>query len=141
VSQKDATPERKSVTRAEFDEIACNRCGACCEVVWQPSPLRMAVLLGRNVIPGDVLSWWSDLEPSEASSSALNRSGSLQKYRCIRFVREPDGLGRCTQYDTRPAACRTFPNGEPVHASGFEACSWNVTIIDEDEAASPIAMK
>src|SRR5262245_22034930 len=55
--------ERRRVTPEEFAQITCNRCGACCEVVWQPTPLAMATILGRNVVPGDLLSWWSDLEP------------------------------------------------------------------------------
>jgi len=128
-----STHDRPSVTREEFERIACNRCGACCEVVWQPSPMGMAILLGRNVIAGDMLAWWSDLEPAEpTASSADDRSGRLQKYRCLRFERDADGVGVCTQYESRPVACRTFPNGSPVHARGFEACSWNVTIIGED---------
>ena len=123
--------ERRVVTREEFDHIACNRCGACCEVVWQPSPLAMAVLIGRNAVPGDVLSWWSDLEPSEAvSPGSRGKTASLQRFRCLRFVRDEDGLGVCTQYESRPVACATFPNGMPVHAEGFEACSWNVSVLD-----------
>ena len=125
--------ERRSVTREEFERIECNRCGACCEVVWQPSPMAMAVLLGRNVVPGDMLAWWSDLQPIEATGpNTDDRSGRLQKYRCLRFARDVDGIGTCTQYEARPVACRTFPDGAPVHAPGFEACSWNVTIADED---------
>jgi len=131
--EKPATnaPFRPAVTRAEFDRIECNRCGACCEVVWQPSPLSMAILLGRNVVPGEILSWWSDLEPIETSrNTGDDRSGRLQKYRCLRFSREGDGTGFCTQYESRPVPCRMFPDGHPVHAAGFEACSWNVTIMD-----------
>jgi Fe-S-cluster containining protein len=128
------TPERRSVTREEFDQIVCNRCGACCEVVWQPSPLGMAILLGRNAVPGDMLSWWSDLEPLQAlGSDPDNKSGHLQKYRCLRFTRDEDGVGVCSQYDSRPVACATFPNGIPVHAKGFEACSWNVRVLDEPD--------
>ena len=127
------TEGRRTVTRAEFQHIECNRCGACCEVVWQPAPLFMAILLGRNVVPGEILSWWSDLQPIEATASnADDRSGRLQRYRCLRFAREGDGTGVCTQYESRPVPCRTFPDGSPVHAVGFEACSWNVTIRDED---------
>lgn len=129
-------PERRAVTRAEFEQIACNRCGACCEVVWQPSPLAMAVLLGRNVVVGDVLGWWSDLEPiSSLGASAGGRNGRLQKYRCLRFARDENGLGVCTQYESRPMPCATFPDCAPVHAEGFEACSWNVSIIGEEEIA------
>jgi hypothetical protein len=117
------------VTRAEFEQIVCNRCGACCEVVWQPAPLAMAVLIGRNAVPGEMLAWWSDLEPSAPGGGT--RSGALQKYRCLRFVRQADGAGFCSRYDERPQACRTFPDGEPVHAVGFEACSWNVDVVDD----------
>ena len=120
---------RRIVSRAEFERIECNRCGACCEVVWQPSPLSMAILIARNVVPGDILSWWSDLQPVEAvGPNAENRSGRLQKYRCLRFDRDSEGNGFCSQYSARPVPCRTFPNGAPVHAVGFEACSWNVSI-------------
>jgi Fe-S-cluster containining protein len=126
-------PERRQVTRSEFDEITCNRCGACCEVVWQPAPLAMAVLLGRNVVPGDMLSWWSDLEPAAPTARDNGRSGKVQRYRCLRFQRLEDGTGFCTRYESRPVACSTFPNGMPVHAAGFDACSWNVTIVDEAE--------
>jgi len=127
-----SAPVRPAVTRAEFEQIECNRCGACCEVVWQPSPLSMAMLLGRNVVPGEILSWWSDLQPIEISEGTFDdRSGRLQKYRCLRFSRERDGTGFCTQYASRPFPCRTFPDGHPVHADGFEACSWNVTIKEE----------
>jgi len=130
-------PVRPEVTRAEFEQIECNRCGACCEVVWQPSPLAMAILQGRNVVPGEILSWWSDLHPIEAAEATNDtRSGRLQKYRCLRFVRDSDGTGFCTQYESRPVPCRTFPNGSPVHAAGFEACSWNVTIKDDPANAS-----
>ena len=126
--------EPRRVTRQEFDQIVCNRCGACCEVVWQPSPMAMALLIGRNVVAGDMLSWWSDLEPTPGSGrDSPVRSGQLQKYRCLRFVRDLEGRGVCTQYDSRPVACATFPNGSPVHAKGFEACSWNVTVIGEDD--------
>ena len=127
-----SAPVRPEVSRAEFEKIECNRCGACCEVVWQPSPLSMAMLLGRNVVPGDILSWWSDLQPIEMTeATGGDRSGRLQKYRCLRFSREEGGAGFCTQYASRPVACRTFPDGHPVHAAGFEACSWNVTIKDD----------
>lgn len=94
----------------------------------------MALLAGRNAVLGEMLDWWSDLEPIEASVYApAVRNGNLQKYRCLRFTRGSDGDGFCSQYESRPVPCATFPNGAPVHAAGFEACSWNVTIIEDSE--------
>ena len=127
--------DRPLVTRKEFEQITCNRCGACCEVVWQPSPLNMAILLGRNAVPGDYMSWWSDLEPVLTSEANDDQSGGLQRYRCLRFERDANGVGFCTQYASRPTACASFPDGQPVHGKGFEACSWNVSIVEEDGTA------
>jgi Fe-S-cluster containining protein len=95
----------------------------------------MAVLIGRNAVPADVLSWWSDLEPLDPAAGLARNIRTLQKYRCLRFVRDEEGVGVCTQYESRPVACATFPNGMPVHAEGFEACSWNVEIRDEQGSA------
>jgi hypothetical protein len=129
-SGKSIVLTRPQVSREEFEKITCNRCGACCEVLWQPSPLDMAMLIGRNLIPAKVLAWWSDLEP--VGTTDLNSAWTnAQQYRCLRFVRDAEGQGVCTQYDARPPLCANFPYGRPVRT--FEDCSWNVTIVGEED--------
>lgn len=146
------------VTREEFDKIECNRCGACCEAFWQPGPLEMAMMIGKLQIDKRIfdyysdedlmmmagwsfdqyfndlahIKWWSDIEPVDG---VYNEYGTL-KYRCHRFQRLPDGLGFCTQHETRPNVCRNFPYGKTVH--DYKDCSWNVII--EDETDDPLQM-
>jgi Fe-S-cluster containining protein len=133
--------ERPRVTQAEFDQIECNRCGACCEKLWSPGPLKLAEFLGaRATVTDPGADWLLENDRFIAWLSALVPTGKVKhgydaddtethQYRCTRFVRLEDGAGFCTAYDDRPSACRGFPYDRPVHAPEFEACSYNVEIV------------
>ena len=135
---------RPKVTQAEFDQLACNNCGACCEILWLPGPLEMAQFLSAGESARDAtpewrlenerfIRWLSALEPTGRVMDAAEASdeGYTHQYRCSRFKRREDGSGYCSAYEDRPSACRGFPYGQPVRAEGFEACSWNVEIVED----------
>ena len=125
--------ERPRVTRGEFEQIECNRCGACCTKLWLPSPLKLAQFLSAResavdptpewLIENDrFIAWLSALEPT----GKVDERGSedeTHQYCCSRFVRLEDGSGFCTAYEDRPSACRGFPYGRPVRGrtSGIAA--------------------
>ena len=135
--------ERPKVTQAEFEQIECNRCGACCEKLWLPGPLELAGFLGaRSSVPDAPAEWALENDRFIAWLSALEPTGKVKaryeagdrethQYRCTRFERLEDGSGFCTAYDDRPSACRGFPYGRPVSGADFEACSYNVEIVGE----------
>jgi Fe-S-cluster containining protein len=136
-----ASMVRPKVTREEFEQIECNRCGACCEKLWLPSPLRLAEFLSaaESVINPSpewqlenerFIAWLSALEPTgKVKRWASEEDEATHQYCCTRFERDASGAGFCTAYEDRPQACRNFPNGEPVWAEGFEECSYNVEIV------------
>src|SRR4051812_37030264 len=114
---------RRTVTRGEFDNLECNRCGACCERILLPSPLKFVEALARQSLvdraPAEwqlenqrFVAWLSDLEPTGPVFGT--DAGTVHEYRCVRFVRLPDGTGFCTAHDKRPNLCREFPYGRPV---------------------------
>ena len=136
-------PERPKVTRAEFDRIECNRCGACCTKLWLPSPEELAEFITlRDKIKDPspewlaendrMILWIEKLEPTGVVARSPNPDGSTHQYRCSRFVHDENGVGYCNEYELRPAACRGFPYGKPVHAPDFEECSWTVDIIEDN---------
>ena len=135
---------RRKVTPAEFEQIACNNCGACCETLWLPGPLKLAEFLtAAGAAPkaspawrlenDRFIAWLSALEPTGKTLEPMQAldEGFTQQYCCSRFHRREDGSGFCAAYENRPDACRGFPYGKPVTAEGFEACSWNVEIVEE----------
>jgi Fe-S-cluster containining protein len=128
---------RRKLTRGQFDQLECNRCGACCEKLLLPSPLKLVEALGaraREEIRGDewnsenqrFIAWLSDLEPT--GHEVNSGDGSLHEYRCKRFRRLEDGSGFCSAHDQRPNLCREFPYGRPVDPDEYPDCSWNVEI-------------
>ena len=50
--------ERPKVTRGEFEQIECNRCGACCTKLWLPSPLKLAQFLSARESAVDPTPEW-----------------------------------------------------------------------------------
>lgn len=130
---------RLKVTQEEFDQIPCNRCGACCERLWLPHPQRLAAQAEANSpLPRPSAEWLQEKQRFKDWVAALvptgivnqaAKDGYTHQYRCSRFIRVEDGSGFCTAYDERPAACRDFPYGKPVRGEDFEACSYNVDIV------------
>ncbi|MEX2430774.1 MAG: YkgJ family cysteine cluster protein [Dehalococcoidia bacterium] len=131
--------KRLKVTWAEFEQIPCNRCGACCEKLWLPSPAKLAELANAPIPepspPPEWLeekrrfaAWVAALEPTGQVHEAAS-DGYSHQYRCSRFIREADGAGFCTAYEDRPSACRGFPYGKPVRGEDFGDCSYNVDIV------------
>ncbi len=136
-----ATKKRPKATRAEFERIECNRCGACCTRLWLPSPLKLVDYLNARSQVADpspewieeherFVEWLSVLEPTGQVADGSNPDETHQ-YRCTRFVLDENGVGFCNDYERRPSACRGFPYGQPVHAADFEECSYNVEIVSE----------
>ena len=130
---------RLKVTQQEFDQIPCNRCGACCERLWLPHPQRLAARAQAGPPMNEPSTAWLEenrrfkdwvaaLVPTGIVNQAA-KDGYTHQYRCSRFIRVEDGSGFCTAYDERPAACRDFPYGKPVRGEDFGACSYNVDII------------
>jgi Fe-S-cluster containining protein len=136
-------PPRPKVTQAEFEQIECNRCGACCTKLWLPSPLKLVEYLDLRsqvtdpspewLLENDrFVRWLSRLEPTgEVHTAREALDQGTHQYRCTRFVRDENGNGFCTEYEDRPNACRGFPYGRPVHAKDFEECSYNVEIVED----------
>jgi len=135
---------RRKVTRTEFEQIDCNNCGACCETLWLPGPVKLAEFLTAAGATPEAspawrlendrfIAWLSALEPTGKilEPSQARDEGFTHQYCCSRFQRREDGSGFCSAYEDRPDACRGFPYGKPVTAEGFEACSWNVEIVEE----------
>lgn len=134
----------RSVTQAEFDAIECNRCGRCCQRLFHPGSLGLAMHLGANwavhvsgysdeqliavgwtqeriVNERRWASWIGDLVPSgEVEISTSNRVYSCSRYQ--------DGVG-CTRYEERPDVCRDFPYGHPILSE--PECSWYVNVVEE----------
>jgi Fe-S-cluster containining protein len=140
--------DRRKVTPAEFEQIACNNCGACCETLWLPGPIELAGYLsaGESAPAASpawrlenerFIAWLSALEPTGKvlEPSQTLDEGFTHQYCCSRFKRRDDGSGFCSAYEDRPAACRGFPYGKPVTAAGFEACSWNVEIVEDSRVS------
>ena len=139
---------RRKVTREEFDQITCNRCGACCETLWLPSPLKLVEFLGASSLMKDptpewieendrFIRWLSALDPTgKVASGSPQPDEANHQYCCSRFVRQEDGAGFCTAYEDRPDACRDFPYGQPVGGEDFEKCSWNVEIVSDSPLRS-----
>jgi Fe-S-cluster containining protein len=133
---------RPKVTRAEFDQIECNRCGACCTKLWLPGPLKMAEFLAAGSAVQDpspdwveendrFIAWLSALEPT-GKVDLMARDGATHQYSCSRFTHLDDGSGFCTAYEDRPSACRGFPYGEPVRGEDFKDCSYYVDIVPDN---------
>lgn len=142
-------PTPRKVTQEEFDKLTCNRCGQCCEKLYQPSPLALAKFLGEIepifhwskeelVEVGwdsdkiddyfKMWNWISHLEPTgyEFESSMY---GHRVEYTCTYLIKI-DGQYTCTNYENRPNICKNFPYGESVLS--IPECSWFVYIGDED---------
>src|ERR1700724_2737468 len=69
---------RRKVTRAEFDQIACNNCGACCETLWLPGPLKLAEYLGVGASSSTPSAGWRlENERFIAWLSALEPTGKV----------------------------------------------------------------
>ncbi len=131
--------QRPRVTWAEFERIPCNRCGACCERLWMPSPDKLTSFSGANSGVENpsrewraenrrFIAWIAALEPTGRVNAAA-ADGYTHQYRCSRFTRMENGEGFCTAYDDRPNACRGFPYGKPVSGDDFQDCSYNVDIV------------
>ncbi len=135
MTQSQLSTDLPLVTREEFAQITCNRCGDCCESLY----LRLADFDVIDQPPSSsdpeearYRSWLGDLVPvtpvEEIDGEAYRR------FRCLRFQREPTtGLGVCTRYDDRPWTCAAFPYGRPVvdvSDRGLPRCSWAVRIRD-----------
>ena len=133
--------DRPKVTWAEFEQIPCNRCGACCERLWLPSPEKLMSFSGApSAVTNPSAEWLDENRRFVAWTAALELTGRVNEaakdgytlqYRCSRFKRLEDGTGFCTAYDDRPNACRDFPYGKPVRGEDFEDCSYNVEIVGE----------
>ena len=132
---------RPKVTQAEFDQIPCNRCGACCERLWLPNPQKLATHAQAPPAMANpsgewleenrrFIAWVAALVPTGRVNETAE-DGYTHQYRCSRFTRVEDGSGFCTAYEDRPNACRDFPYGKPVRGEDFEACSYNVEILGQ----------
>lgn len=93
VDPADVLPVLPRVTRAEFEAITCNRCGACCESLWLPS----------NIIDHPEVYTFPDQEKMDVWLKALLPTGKpdhdgYRELRCSLFARDADGLGVCTIY-------------------------------------------
>lgn len=125
------------VDHAEFDRIACNRCGACCEgftLDWDPAErledtrqntlhypdmtheqtlVELETIVDMLLPAPDHPAW---VEWQEREGEAL--------WTCRHFSRDADGLGSCGIYERRPWMCSSFPNGRPNRM--YTRCSFNV---------------
>lgn len=152
------------VTQEEFNAITCNRCGDCCEAFYQPSPLDIAIDLGKfakrkqsvDYYGFDALilvygwsqddiddyidyekrsRWYSDLEPNDTPSYVYHNE-YRQQYKCHRFKRINIDEGLCTAHEDRPNVCRNFPYGKPA-GKEFPRCSWR---FESDKADDRVAL-
>jgi Fe-S-cluster containining protein len=113
----------RTVNRQEFEAIQCNRCGECCERFHLPGTKEQMLAWLDKDWAGPERWWVAELvelgpygEPDE-----VGRQPSL--FACPWLSREPGQPATCTIYSKRPATCRNFPYGGPVH--GFPNCVWS----------------
>jgi len=125
----------RSISRAEFDQLVCNRCGDCCEQVCLSRPLNLVLSVRERKWDGQAVlvdeptaAWFRDL-------TYLGERDGTHLYRCRRFRREADGTGTCTRYDERPLPCSQFPYGKSMAGTDWYAprCVWHVLIEGESE--------
>lgn len=108
------------VSPEAYSAIACNRCGACCEDIPSPcTPDELAAIMSDPALPEDKRRFLSGLEPVGPTAAGW-------RYRCRHFRRDPDGLGVCGIFATRPEVCRRFPYGDVVRR--WSECAWYVQI-------------
>jgi Fe-S-cluster containining protein len=129
--------QRRRVTQGEFEAIECNRCGACCEPLWLPSPLLLVEAAASPLPAGAAperaveherfVAWLHVLQPT-GRVEADAKPGATHEYHCGRLQRDAYGLSFCTAYEDRPSVCRDFPYGKPVNPEEYPDCSWNVDI-------------
>jgi Fe-S-cluster containining protein len=108
------------VTPAEYETIACNRCGACCEDIRVPG--------GPEVVPALIAEPATDEERRWflAGLRAVGPVAGGWRYRCEHFQRDADGLGVCGIHESRPSVCRWFPGGGVVRT--WPQCAWYVEV-------------
>lgn len=120
------------VDRAEFDRIACNRCGACCEgftLNWNPADQIERTRADERAFPGmSHEESVADLEKIVDMLLTTDRYIDQEPlWTCRHFSRDAEGLGVCGIYDHRPKMCSNFPYGMPNRL--YTTCSWNVHIV------------